>query len=63
MFDLMLDWINQLILDLMLVLMIVLLLRVGADSITTQWCIWWLLLSVMLVSIVSSGGWDYPTIV
>ena len=52
-----------LILDLMLVLMIVWLLRVGADSITTQWCIWWLLLLVMLVSIVSSGGLDYPTIV
>ena len=51
-----------LILDLMLVLMIVWLLRVGADSITTQWCIWWLLLLVMLVSIVSSGGGDYPTI-
>jgi len=52
-----------LILDLMWVLMIVLLLHVGADSITTQWCIWWLLLFVMPVSKVSSGGWNYPTIV
>ena len=52
-----------LILDLMLVLMIVWLLRVGADSITTQWCIWWLLLFEMPVSKVSSGGWNYPTIV